>query len=92
MDEVERLFVIRIRDPLTRGRVRGRLGDMGANAVTDNIWELPKQQVDDPADDAQWWDEQLGWFENVIDKRTDVIYIWTSTGAGMVRTVVGGGE
>ena len=92
MGEVGLLFVIRIRDPDTRALVRGRLANNGATAVTDNIWEMPPAKSDDPDLHAQYWDEEMRWFEEAIDTRTDVIYIWSVVDGGMVRSAIGGGE
>jgi hypothetical protein len=85
------LIILRIRDPETRAIVRGRLADMGnSTAVTENIWELARDEGDDPALEAQWWEEQLQWFEETIDRRTDVIYVWTAEGGLMYRSSIGG--
>jgi len=65
---------------------------MGAVAVTDNIWELPESPSDDPDMEAQWWDEELQWFEDTIDRRTDVIYMWVCSGGSMIRSAIGGGD
>jgi len=92
LGEIGLLFVIRIRDPQTRALVRGRLANNGATAVTDNIWELPPNKSDDPDLHAQYWDEEMRWFEDTIDVRTDVIYIWSVVEGAMVRSAIGGGE
>jgi hypothetical protein len=93
LDEIERLFIIRIRNPDARAIVRGRLGSMGAVAVTPNIWELAKSSSDDPDAQADWWDEELKLLEDTIDRRTDVIYMWVCVGGSMIRSSIGeGGE
>jgi hypothetical protein len=94
MDEIERLFILRIKDPDARAIIRGRIGSIGgAAAVTPNIWELAKSHSDDPDATAEWWDEELKRFEETIDPRTDVIYMWVCTGGSMIRVSIGeGGE
>ena len=89
MGEVGLLFVIRIRDPDTRALVRGRLANNGAMAGTDNIWEKPPAKSDDPDLHAQYWDEEMRWFEETINPRTDVIYIWSVVDGAMVRSAIG---
>ena len=92
VSEIGLLFVIRIRDPDTRALVRGRLANNGATAVTDNIWELPPLKGDDCDLEAQYWDEEMSWFEETIDPRTDVIFIWSVVDGAMIRSAIGGGE
>jgi len=95
LDEIERLFIIRIKDRDARAIVRGRLANMAAVAVTPNVWELPKTaaEPDDPDADAAWWDEELRRLEDAIDPRTDAIYMWVCTSGSMVRWAIGqGGE
>jgi hypothetical protein len=90
--EIERLFVIRIRDPETRGLVRGRLANSGATTVTDNIWEIAASKEDDAEMYAQYWEKEMRWFEETIDPRTDVIYIWSVVDGAMMRSAIGGGK
>jgi hypothetical protein len=93
MDEIERLIILRIRDPETREMVRGRLVNTSAHRVTANVWEMPVQRHEtgeDAEDDAQWWDDLRRWFEEVIDPRTDAIYLWTWTADGIIRSTIGG--
>lgn len=91
MEDAELLFLLRIRDPETRSLVRRHLGEFGAVAVTDNIWELPKSAADTGESRADWWDEELCWLENALDSRTDVIYVWSVQNGALVRSTLGGG-
>src|SRR5689334_2704554 len=63
LGEVGLLFVIRIRDPDTRALVHGRLANNGATALTNNIWEMPPAKSDDLDLHAQYWDEEMRWFD-----------------------------
>lgn len=91
MGEVKMLFVLRIRDPDTRSSVRGRLANNAFSAVTDNIWELADVgESEDPEMHARYWEEELRWFEDTIDPRTDVIYIWTAADGSLIRSSIGG--
>jgi hypothetical protein len=92
LDEIGTFFVIRIRDPDARALVRGRLANNGGTAATDNIWEMPPTKSDDPDLHAQYWDEEMRWFEEAIDPRADVIYIWSVVGGAMVRSAIGAGQ
>jgi hypothetical protein len=89
--EVTQLAVLRIRDPSIRAAVRGRLANNGFVSVTSNIWESSASSSGDPDVDAEYWEQELRWFEETIDSQTDVIYFWAVIEGSMVRSTIGSG-
>jgi hypothetical protein len=93
LSQAQFLIAFRIRDPETRSVIRQRIADeMGADRVTDTIWEIaPETDPDDPELIDEWWSEQLEWLEETIDPRSDVIHISTAKEGVLLHSTIGGG-
>jgi len=81
------LVIFKVKDPDARDRLRGRIADMGSSErVANNVWELAGFDEDEQS----WWDEELKRWEEIIDPRTDVIYLWYPVDGRLVRSTIGG--
>jgi hypothetical protein len=53
---------------------------------------MPHSSEEDPQRRAQYWAEELEWLQDAIDRRTDVIYVWSVVDGTMVRSAIGAEE
>ena len=77
-------MALRIRDEKLRDQAVHRLENLPSERVTTSIYEFNVADCDDGL-----WDEEVNWFDELLEGTRDRIIVWRFAGTSFTRTTIG---